>query len=342
MSKVSKFYGCEVCDVKCRDKHDLERHMLTAKHKRQISSDKISGKNKTDFFCEKCDYSCSKLSLWKKHVGTKKHLGNFSGKKVSLPEEKFECSFCAKSYLNYSSLWSHEKTCSQKKRDEEFIEPKDIQSEKNTDYTNIISTLITENKELKNFVIEQSKETKHILDKVVEMSKPQQTINNTMNNNKFNINLFLHEQCRGAMNLSEFINNISISQHDLENNAQLGFVEGISKIFIDNLKQLSVYERPIHCTDTKRETMYIRDEDQWQKDNDDAKIKNAIQEVSRKSIQKLVNWKDNNPEYEDADSDFSNKCITIHQHSNVGNNRETYYPKVIKTLAKETALDKSK
>ena len=114
MSKVSKFYGCEVCDVKCRDKHDLERHMLTAKHKRQISSDKISGKNKTDFFCEKCDYSCSKLSLWKKHVNTKKHLGNFSGKKVSLPEEKFECSFCAKSYLNYSSLWSHQKTCSQK------------------------------------------------------------------------------------------------------------------------------------------------------------------------------------------------------------------------------------
>lgn len=338
MSKVTQNFGCDICDVKCRDKYDLERHMLTAKHKKQMASDVFSGKKISDFYCEKCDYSCSKPSLWKKHVGTKKHLGNFSGKKVSLPQEKYICSVCAKCYGNYSSFWSHQKSCSQKSRDSEIIQDETITPEKNTGHLNIINTLMEENKELKNFVIEQSKETKQILDKVVtEMSKPQ-TINNTMNNNKYNINVFLHEQCKNAVNLSEFIENLTVSQADLENNAQMGFVDGISKIFLDNLKQLSVYERPIHCTDTKREIMYIRDEDTWQKDEHDKYLVNAIQKVSIKSMQTLVDWKEKNPEYNDADSDFSNKCIVIHQESNAGDNRATYYPKVIKTLAKETAL----
>ncbi len=337
MSKVSQNFGCAICDVKCRDKYDLERHMLTAKHKKQALSDNFSGKKNTEFFCEKCNYTCSKPSLWKKHVKTKKHLGNFSGEKVSLPEENYECAFCAKCYRNYSSLWSHQKSCSQKSRDSN----KKNTIKKSDEYVNIINTLMDENKDLKNIVIEQSKETKQILDKVVEMSnnKPQQqTINNTMNNNKFNINVFLHEECKNALNFSDFIDRISISHTDLENNAQLGFVDGISKIFLDNLKQLSVYERPIHCTDLKRETLYIRDEDTWNKDDNEEKLKNAIKEVSRKSMQTLVDWKEKNPEYNDMDSDFSNKCITIHKESNAGENRETYYPKVIKTLAKETSI----
>ena len=105
---------------------------------------------------------------------------------------------------------------------------------------------------------------------------------------------------------------------------------------MDNLKQLSIFERPIHCTDVKREIMYIREEDKWQKDEDN--VRSAIQEVSRKSMQKLIDWKENNPDYKDMNSDFSNKCIVIHQESNAGDNREIYFPKVIKTLAKETSI----
>jgi hypothetical protein len=168
------------------------------------------------------------------------------------------------------------------------------------------------------------------------------TINGNVNtnNNKFNINLFLNEQCKDALNFTDFVNKIEISYSDLENNAQLGFVAGISKIFLDNLKQLDVNERPIHCTDVKRETMYIKDEDKWNKESDDAKLQKAIQTVSYKSMGKLMEWKQENPDYQNADSEFSKKCMDMQRQSLAGSDREVYYPKVIHVLAKETMVDK--
>jgi hypothetical protein len=165
--------------------------------------------------------------------------------------------------------------------------------------------------------------------------------NNTVNsNNKFNINVFLNEQCKDAFNFTEFVKNIEISYQDLENNAQLGFVQGISKIFIDNLRQLGLNERPIHCTDVKRETMYIKDEDKWMKEVDDSKLQKAIQTVSYKSMGKLMEWKKENPDYQDMDSEFSKRCLDIQRQTLAGCDREVYYPKVIHVLAKETMVDK--
>jgi hypothetical protein len=126
----------------------------------------------------------------------------------------------------------------------------------------------------------------------------------------------------------------------LENNAQLGFVGGVSKILIDSLKQLDKTERPIHCTDLKRETMYIKDEDKWNKEEDSSKINRAIQEVTRKSMGTLMTWKEENPDYKDRDSAFSDRCIVIQQQSMAGYDRDTYYPKVIKAIAKEIVVDK--
>jgi hypothetical protein len=234
------------------------------------------------------------------------------------------------------------------------------------DYMSIISQLLNQNNELKNFIIEQAtehkkdtadivnkvieqaaehkKDTIDIVNKVIEQVKPtnNNTINGNVNNNnqKFNINLFLNEQCKDAMNFSDFIKNIEVSREDLENNAQLGFVNGVSKILIESLKQLDKSERPIHCTDVKRETMYIKDEDKWAKEEDSSKLNKAIQEVTRKSMGTLMNWKEENPDYKDRDSEFSNRCIVIQQQSMAAHNRDTYYPKVIKALAKEVAVDK--
>jgi hypothetical protein len=109
---------------------------------------------------------------------------------------------------------------------------------------------------------------------------------------------------------------------------------------MDNLKQLGINERPIHCTDTKRETMYIKDEDKWTKEADDSKLQKAIQTVSYKSMGKLMEWKQENPEYQDVNSEFSKKCLDIHKHTLAGSDREVYYPKVIHVLAKETMVDK--
>ena len=120
----------------------------------------------------------------------------------------------------------------------------------------------------------------------------------------------------------------------------LGFVNGISQILINNLKQLTIQERPIHCTDVKRETMYIRENNEWHKDEDNEKINSAIQEVSRKSLKSLIDWKHKNPEYNDLDSEFSNKCIAMHQQSIAGEKTSVYYPKVIHNLARESAINK--
>jgi hypothetical protein len=167
------------------------------------------------------------------------------------------------------------------------------------------------------------------------------TINANINNNqKFNINVFLNEQCKDAINFSDFIKNIEVSREDLENNAQLGFVNGVSKILIDSLKQLDRSERPIHCTDVKRETMYIKDDDKWNKEEDSSKLNKAIQEVTRKSMGTLMNWKEENPDYKDRDSDFSSRCIVIQQQSMAAHNRETYYPKVVKAVAREVVVEK--
>ena len=188
---------------------------------------------------------------------------------------------------------------------------------------------------------ELQKQNNELVSKTLELCKHNNTtINQTNNNQRFNINLFLNEECKDAINFSDFIKNIEITHQDLENNAQLGFVSGISKIFLDNLKQLGVNERPFHCTDTKRETMYIKEENKWTKESDDSKLQKAIQTVSCKSMGKLQEWKKENPEYQDADSVFSLRCLDMQKHAIAGSDREVYYPKVIHVLARETTVNK--
>ena len=264
------------------------------------------------------------------------------------------CKNCNIEYRHQSSLCKHVKTCQIKQQ-----RPINTTSSDSLDYMTIISQLLNQNNELKNFIIEQAtehknftieqasehkKETMEIMNKVIENAKPAttNTINGNVSNqtNKFNINVFLNETCKDAMNLSEFIKNIEVSREDLENNAQLGFVGGISKIFLDNLRQLSINERPIHCTDVKRETMYIKDDDKWTKETGPAKLNKVIQTITQKSTRTLLDWKKENPDYNDHDSEFSTKCIVIQRNSMAGNDRDTYYPKVIKSIAKETMVDK--
>ena len=159
--------------------------------------------------------------------------------------------------------------------------------------------------------------------------------NHTTNN--ISINMFLNDKCKNALNFSEFIQKIEISTNDLENNAQLGFVNGITKIFMDNLQQLTPFERPIHCTDIKREIVYIKDNNTWQKEHE-ILIDNGIQEVSRKSISSLLQWKKENPEYKNMDSDFSNKCIVIQRHSTAMINKHKLYPKIRHNIARKNYL----
>jgi len=298
-------------------------------------------KNADNFNCEKCDFKCSKQSNWSTHLLTRKHQNrmklNEKNETTALPY--FVCKKCDKSYKARNSLWYHENKCSMKPVSSEKI---------NADLIERIlddrQRILDDNAELRNFIIEQSKMTTETVNKALELCKPVSnnttTINQTNNNQRFNINVFLNEQCKDAINFSDFVKNIQITYEDLENNAQLGFVNGISKIFLDNLKQLDINERPIHCTDVKRETMYIKDENTWTKQPDDEKLQKAIQTVSYRSMGKLAEWKNENPDYKDCNSEFSQKCLDIQKQTLAGSDRQVYYPKVIHALARETVVDK--
>lgn len=335
-------YYCNYCDVMCGKKSDLLRHEKTKKHFDKMNNSK---NDKPKFECIGCDYRCSKLSIFNKHLSTNKHQ--------MLERNKSH---------DIASAVATERNCPS--QNGTFSKCSEIPL---TDYMTIIrqllgqnSELLNQNNELKNFIIEQAgehknfvieqanehkKETLEIVNRVIENVKPVTNNNNTINGNvnnnqKFNINLYLNEHCKDAINFSDFVKNIEVSREDLENNAQLGFVGGFSKILIEHLKQLDKSERPIHCTDVKRETMYIKDDDKWNKEENPTKLNQAIQEVTRKSMRTLLDWKAENPDYKDNDSEFSNRCIVIQQQSMAAHNRDTYYPKIIHAIAKETMVDK--
>ena len=263
-----------------------------------------------------------------KHNLTRKHQNRINRIELinKVATHKYVCSQCNKEYTARNSLWYHLKKCTTKNETIETNVPV------NTNDL-LIRELIATNKEMMALLITQGK----------ELQKCPTTINQTTNNNnnqRFNINVFLNETCKDAINFSDFVKNIQISYEDLENNAQLGFVNGISKIFLDNLNQLDVAERPIHCTDVKRETMYIKDENIWTKQPDDEKLQKAIQTVSYRSMGKLAEWKQEKPEYKDCNSEFSQKCLDIQRQTLAGSERGVYYPKVIHALAKETVVEK--
>ena len=286
------------------------------------------------FYCENCETGTNNKKDFNKHLATAKHkkLHGLTDLEQNLTDKSqpFVCKECNMSYKSRVGLWYHSKKCGK--------------SPKSPDYMTVITQLLNQNNDLKNFILEQAtehkKDTMEIVGKMIETVKP--INNNTVNNNhKFNINVFLSEQCKDAINFSDFVKNIEVSREDIQNTGQLGFVNGISKILMDNLKQLSINERPIHCTDLKRETMYIKDEDKWNKEEDDTKLRNAIQTVSRKSMKTLIDWKQVNPDYEDGDSEFSQECLSMQRHSVAGDDREVYYPKVARLVAKEVIVDKT-
>jgi hypothetical protein len=283
-------------------------------------------KQAENFSCKFCDFISSKKSNYDNHLTTAKHKYRTFRTENSQKMPLHICN-CGKTYKARNSLWYHKKKC--KEGDPESKMPEDsiksIVDNENKIDVNVVRQLISQNRELQTELMNVVKNKSNII------------INNTQNN-EVNINMFLNEQCKNALNFADFINGIEISKNDLENNAQLGFVDGVSKILTDNLKQLTLHERPIHCTNLKREIMYIKDDNEWQKENTVAKLSQAINSISRKSISSLLEWKQNNPEYENIDSDFSNKCITIQQHSIAGNKQEVFYPKVIHNLAKTNTI----
>ena len=308
--------------------------MLTKK------SPKISYK----FFCEKCDYKCSKQSEYNKHLTTAKHkkLTNLTEKSPKISDE-FKCAICEKHYKSRMGLWQHKKKCSQSEipTQETTEKPQTIPD------TNVFMDLLHQNQEFKQLMIEQSNHIQDLQEKLVEAVKTggQHIENQTINNNqKFNLNFFLNEQCKDAINMSDFIENMDLNLEDLTETGRLGYVGGISRILINKLQELDVYKRPLHCTDIKRETLYIKDNDEWEKQtNSKQKMGQIIGQVANKNCKNLPKWTKEHPGYEVFDSPENMEYITMTQAVLGGFCEEEtrhFKDKIIRGVIKEVMVNK--
>ncbi len=294
--------------------------------------------------CEKCNYSTSSKKDYNKHLLTRKHklqqnTTNLS-QKSPREENEYICE-CGKSYTYRGSLHNHKKKCSFLHNEVVQINvEKNNKSEKNPDYNSLICKLLQDNKEMRELLKDQqdnhNKEMINILPKIGN--------NNTTNNNtQFNINVFLNEECKDAINLSDFIAQLSIELKDLVSVAENGFIEGIGKTICQGLKQLSIYERPIHCTDKKRDTLYIKESDNWSKDTTEHELmKNAIQKLKKrnmKQISELLTSSENSDDFDEED--LAMKIIQNHVQG-TNQDQEKSMNKIIKNVSKEVLLDKTK
>lgn len=312
-----------------------------------------SEKKQPNYLCEKCDYKCSKRQHFTQHCLTKKHqnrLGNHvenSGNTVAT-EKKYTCK-CGKYYNDRTGLWKHHRQSPSCLENTEciVISNKPNNKPSNDTIIDLFKESLNENKEIRMLMAEQQKQLIDQNNKLIEMSKNQTMLhyNNTNNiNNRFNLNVFLNEQCKDALNMSEFISSLEIQLNDLENTGKLGFVEGISKIFVRGLKQLDTCKRPIHCSDLKREVIYVKDENKWEREDEDKqKIQMAIKQLTSKNIKQIPKWIEHNPQYKDISSKKNDEYMHLVSNCMLGDSIEEQCEninKVIKNVVKEVVIDK--
>lgn len=273
---------------------------------KSCSKNHVDKKNK--FYCEFCDYSTSKSSSWKKHTLTKKHQKALEY--TSMKQKERVCDVCNKIFYSRTTLWRHKKKCEKvnygdKKTQllEHCFTPKIKEIKENKKKTQILSfenntdTQISELKDLmKNLIETQQKLQENVKD---YMDKPSIVNNNNNCNNTMTINMYLNTECKGAMNLQDFMDNVKISWDDLDYTKTNGYVNGISNIFFKQLKDLKPTERPIHCSDTENMQFYFKDANKWEEDTQNKKMDESIKIITRKQMVRIKEWEDSHPTYAD-------------------------------------------
>ena len=300
--------------------------------------DKIDGKSTTKFYCEICHYNTSHKGHYNEHINStkhlqRKHLGNIENTiddKIDKEVENICCKSCNKKFKTRSGLWKHNKKCNcTPNQNNTVIEKPDDKNDK------LIEYLMKENKEIKEMILE-------IVKNGITNTNTNHSHNTTNSHNKaFNLNFFLNETCKNAMNITDFVDSIKLQLSDLMEVGELGYVEGISKIIVKNLNNLDETIRPVHCTDKKRETMYVKDEGQWMKEDENkTRLKKAIIRVSNKNIKLLPQFREKYPEYRNSSSKISDvhDKLVIEVMQTDDDKKE----KIIKNISKVTTIRDNK
>jgi len=303
-------------------------------------------KNPQKFECIFCDYKTSNYKDYKKHLYTKKHndIKMIQNDILFVPKnpQRFICD-CGNNYKYYSGICRHKKVC-------KVIELKQKEKEKEKSIIEKDKSIIEKDKniiEKDDLIIMLLKQNSELLE-IVKNNSQHVTNNNTntnfMNNNKtFNLQFFLNETCKDAMNIMDFVESIKLQLSDIEKVGEIGYVEGISNIITTKLKALDISQRPVHCTDKKRETMYIKDENKWEKDDDiKSKLKKVIKKVANKNIKLLPQFREKYPDYNNSDSKISDKYskMVIEVMGGIGDNDIEKENKIIHNISKCTIIDK--
>ena len=313
-------------------------------------------KSSKKYFCKCCDYLTSRKSQYERHILTAKHariimdnkMDNMDNRKVPL---HFQCN-CGKSYKYMSGLSKHKYSCKflMKEPNEIIKYTKNCDDKKNTNINEItnLTNLVLEVVKSSN---EMQKQNNNLQNQILELCKNGTNItnninnsNNNSNNKTFNLQFFLNETCKNAMNIMDFVNSVKLQVSDLENVGKLGFVEGISNIIVKNLNNLDITQRPVHCTDSKREVMYIKDEDKWfndTKEEENKKLKKAIKHIVNKNVKLLPEFKATYPDCIYSDSQKSDQYNKLVIEAYGGKNDDIINEnKIISNIVKETGINK--
>ena len=297
-----------------------------------------------NFHCNNCDYGCYKKYCWKQHLLTAKHQKANLG--LMQANEKYACANCDINFKHQSSYCRHKKKCII--QNEESIDIQNLNTNIDITDSNMIIQLIKQNDDFKNLLIEQSKTLIEQNKTICELSKNSTTTNsnnstNNSHNKIFNLQFFLNETCKDAMNIMDFVDSIKIQLSDLEKVGKIGYVEGISKIIVKNLNLLDETKRPVHCTDAKREVMYVKDEDKWEKENETkVKLRKAIKHVAHKNSKMLSEFRVKNPDCLKSTSKVSDQYnkLVLEALGGKGDNDSEKEDKIIKKISDATIIDK--
>jgi hypothetical protein len=369
--KIAKKFYCESCNYVTSNKYDYNKHMATLKHTTNIqlatSSININSKNAQQiatYDCSVCNFYSKNKTNYDKHLLTEKHINKTKGEPKNT---KHICSQCNKEYSIYNSLWKHKKHCvvisEQEPLQNKFIPGNVITPELFMEVfresKELQQVLIEQNKQLQNKLIEKDNqlleqnnkllEKDNILieqnNKIIELaSKPSNINSHNTNNNQFNLQFFLNETCKDAMNIVDFVNSLKLTIDDFETTGNMGFIEGISRIFIKELKKLETEKLPIHCTDLKRETVYIKDNNIWEKENNEKqKLKWTIDKIAQLNLNQLQNWQQEYPrciENNTKENEYFFKLAAVALGGKGEDEQDKYREKIMRNVLKEVVLDK--
>jgi len=356
--KNAENFHCKKCDFVCSKQSEWSRHVSTRKHKMETMEMNLAPKNAEKFHCKTCDFICSKQRDWIRHTSTRKHkmetLGLNLAPKAPKKRQSYECCGCNNVFKSMSGLWKHKKKCYM------------FQTVENTNYDSLTTTsntidsttvtgmnndvthklvelIMSKNQEfMTELVTKLTCSNKDVMEKMIEIMPNIGNNNhshNTNSNNNFNIQMFLNDHCKNAMNLSDFIESLPITAETYDNTIENGLTKTITTMITNGLSQLDVLDRPIHCTDATRKTLYVKEANVWEKDTELMRILIGIKTLARKQRTMINKWQDANEGWEKEDN-IQTKMTTLICHSMTDiENNEKETTKIIRAISKNVYLD---